>query len=191
MISYNFLDDWKHSMTFFRKKASSLFLFFMLLQISQTVSAAPKHMDDGWENYVNSRYQYQICYPSRLLKPQGEPDSGDGQQFLATDGGKLTVFARNNVVGLGNDNGQSETSLSKTVEDEISYMEGSKGKTTYKVIKKNWAVFSGYNQMLKEFYGKIIKREDQLFIFEIQYPRSEREKYNKIVSVIEKCFEVL
>ena len=191
MISYNFLDDWKHSMTFFRQKISSLFLFFMLLQISQTVSAAPKHMNDGWKNYVNTRYQYQICYPSRLLKPQGEPDSGDGQQFLATDGGKLTVFARNNVVGLGNDNGQSETSLSKTVEDEISYMEGSKGKTTYKVIKKNWAVFSGYDQISKEFYGKIIKREDQLFIFEIQYPRSERGKYNKIVSVIEKCFEVI
>lgn len=154
MISYSFLDDWKHSMTFFRQKTSSLFLFFMLLQISQTVSAAPKHMDDGWENYVNSRYQYQICYPSRLLKPQGEPDSGDGQQFLATDGGKLTVFARNNVVGLGNDNGQSETSLSKTVEDEISYMEGSKGKTTYKVIKKIGPFFLDMMKYQRNFMEK-------------------------------------
>jgi hypothetical protein len=108
---------------------------------------------------------------------------------LATDGGELTVFGRNNVIGLGNDEGQSRASLSETVDDEISYIKSSKGKMTYKVIRKNWAVFSGNDQVSKEFYGKIIKRDDQFIIFEINYPLSEREKYGNSINVIEKCFK--
>ncbi|MFT9014690.1 MAG: hypothetical protein ABF990_03000 [Acetobacter sp.] len=152
------------------------------------LSASSRLENDGWKIYANVRFQYQICYPSRRLKPQGESDNSDGQRFLASDGGELAVFGWNNISGFAHGKEELEASLSEAVEQAIPALKGSKGKVTYKVVKKNWAVFSGDDGQKKEFYVKIIKRDDQFISFEISYPRAKHSEYHKIVENIEQCF---
>jgi hypothetical protein len=166
-------------MKIFKQKTFFLFLGTLFLQMPDLASATSGQEDDGWEIYANARFQYQICYPSRLLKPQGEPDNGDGQQFLASDGGVLTVFGQYNALNA---------SFDEMAEQEGEYTKGEKGNITYKVLRKNWAVFSGYDGSSNEFYKKIIQQGDRFFVFEIKYPASKKEKYSAIIVRLVKCF---
>ncbi len=136
--------------------------------------------DDGWEIYSNARFQYQICYPSQLLKPQGEPDNGDGQKFLASDGGELTVFGGYNDV--------LHWTIEYTLKTYSADLVGQKGKITYQVIKNDWAVFSGDDGERTEFYGKIFIRNNKFYMFEITYKKEHKNKYSKIVEIISRCF---
>ncbi|MFT8782730.1 hypothetical protein [Acetobacter syzygii] len=173
---------------YFKQKTFLLPLCALFLHMPDLASASPRQENDGWEIYANVRFQYQICYPSRLLKPLGESDNSDGQRFLASDGGELAVFGWNNISGFAHGKDELEASLSEAVEQAISALKGSEGEVTYKVIKKKWAVFSGDDGQKKEFYAKIIQRDDQFISFEITYPSSRHVEYQKVVESIEKCF---
>ncbi|MDE7549052.1 hypothetical protein PY793_13845 [Acetobacter fabarum] len=168
------------NVTYFKQKTFLLPLCAVFLHIPDLASASPRQENDGWEIYANVRFQYQICYPSRLLKPQGESDNSDGQRFLASDGGDLTVFGGYNDV--------LHWTLEYTLKTYSADLVGQKGKITYQVIKKDWAVFSGDDGERTEFYGKIFIRNDQFYIFELTYKKEYKNKYSKIVERISKCF---
>ena len=53
----------------------------------------------SYSNYKNSKFDFSIQYPSDLLFPQGESDSGDGQSFLSKDS-KIRLTAWGNTVDL-------------------------------------------------------------------------------------------
>lgn len=164
----------------FKQKAFLLPLYVLFLHMPDLASASSRQENDGWEIYTNARFQYQICYPSRLLKPQGEPDNGDGQKFLASDGSELTVFGGYNDI--------LHWTLEYTLKAYSADLVGHNGKITYQVIKKDWAVFSGDDGEKTEFYGKIFIRNNQFYIFKLTYKKQYKNQYSKIVAIISKCF---
>ena len=50
------------------------------------VTAANGAAGEKWDFYGNARYGFSVCYPGSMLKPQGEPDNGDGNTFKSADG---------------------------------------------------------------------------------------------------------
>jgi len=133
---------------------------------------------NGWKLYDNFKYEYHICYPYKLLKSQGEPDAGDGQEFIARDGGKLVVFGSFNV---------EEQTLSQIVESYTADLV-KRGHVTYRVMRSDWAVISGDDGRDRFFYSKTIKRSDEIAIFQLTYPKGQASRYKAITARLTRCF---
>ena len=133
-----------------------------------------------WKTYTNVRFQYHICYPTDLMVPQGEPDNGDGQKFLAHDGAELIVYGSNNAM---------DQSLKKVLADTESNLAGPSGKVTYKKLKANWFVVSGQNGQTV-FYSKVLynNHDDQFKSFELTYDRAGSALYEPVIARLAKCF---
>lgn len=154
-----------------------LFLVVSLFLLAQSVLA-----DDVYHIYHNPRFDYSIAYPKDILYPQGESDNGDGQKFLSKDAdASLIVYGSNNA-------------LSQSLED--LYLEESRGGThekptkvvTYKVLKNNWFVVSGYKSG-KVFYQKTILNKNQFKFFYFEYPESKKKIYDPITKNIATSFK--
>src|SRR5206468_165682 len=89
---------------------------------------------NGWKLYDNFKYEYHLCYPYKLLKPQGEPLAGDGREFISRDGGKLVVFGSFNV---------EERTLDQIVKSYTADLIKTRGRVTYRIMHSDWAVVSG------------------------------------------------
>lgn len=126
-----------------------------------------------WQTYTNGRFGYQICYPSHLFTPQGEAGNGDGQHFLAKDGGDLLVYG---------------SFAPETLEEEISYIAEGKRNITYRTIHRDWAVLSGDIDEKSEFYAKIFWKKHQFSNFELRYPKAEKARYQQIIEHLVGCF---
>ena len=64
----------------------SLFTLFLLVQTAVGQS--------GYVTYYNSRFEYSIKYPVKVLVPQEEAENGDGRVFLAKGGAELRVWGQ-------------------------------------------------------------------------------------------------
>lgn len=134
-----------------------------------------------WSTYVNSKYQFQICYPNFMI-PQGEADNGDGQKFIAKDGGKLTVYGYYNVINDGD--------FLKTVKDSIQLTIGKNGHITYQTYHQSWVVISGINNKKDIFYYKFLsEKNDRILVLEFVYPHILATKYNEITKKLGSCFK--
>jgi hypothetical protein len=131
-----------------------------------------------WETYTNVRFEYAVCYPDRLLIPQGESDNGDGQKFLATDGGQLIVYGSNNAL---------DESLRERFAATGSRLAGASGKVSYKVLKPDWFVVSGQNGATV-FYAKTLYSRGQFKSFELTYSESAAAIYEPVVRHLAGCF---
>ncbi len=126
-----------------------------------------------YRTYTNARYNYSISYPSNLLIPQGEADNGDGQAFRSKDGAaEMRVYGSQNLGG-GLEEAYAEAQAGKTV--------------SYKIIKGNWFVVSGYNGG-KIFYQKTMLKGDVLKTFSIEYDESQKSIYDKVTTRIARSF---
>lgn len=153
-----------------------IFLSIILILWSPFVFSA-----DIYDTYFNQRYGYSIDYPKDLLFPQGESDNGDGQVFLSknTDA-KLLVYGSNNA-------------LEQSLED--IYREQSRGGmpdepqkvVTYRVLKNNWFVVSGYNAG-KIFYQKTLLHDKQFKTFIFEYDEKQKKIYDPINIRLAKSF---
>jgi len=122
-------------------------------------------------NYDNSKYNYSINYPEFLIG-EGEADAGDGQKFFSPDKSiKLIVWAQYDVLNEGLNGAMKYAKEKRTV--------------TYKVVKDNFFVLSGFegNDI---FYRKTILSKDKgtLLTFEFIYPKTKAETCNKDCSKI-------
>jgi hypothetical protein len=138
--------------------------------------------DDVYKTYHNLRFGYSISYPKDILYPQDESDNGDGQKFLSKDAdASLIVYGSHNVLG------QSLKDL---------YLEESRGGThenprkviTYRVLKNNWFVVSGYNSG-KVFCQKTILNNNQFKSFYFEYDESKKRIYDPITKHISSSFK--
>ncbi len=160
-----------------KKVAFALLIFIIGLSITVFAGDVNKYA-----NYHNQRFNYSIAYPKDILYPQGESDDGDGQKFLSKDAdASLIIYGSNNV-------------LNQSLQD--LYLEESRGGThdnpkkvvTYKVLKNNWFVISGYNSG-KIFYQKTILNKDQFKSFYFEYPASKKKIYDPITKHIASSFK--
>ena len=156
-----------------------LILLFLLLTVT-TVSAQRK-----FATYHNERFAYSIEYPSDLLKMQPPPENGDGREFDSRDGSvKLLVW--------GNYNASDQSWKQWYKSDLKDFLE----KPAYTVVKNHWYVISGLKND-KIFYQKTMRRTlrqklgniDVFYTFTIEYPESERSKFDPIVRHIAASFK--
>lgn len=134
-------------------------------------------------SYFNDRFRYSVNYPTNLLYPQGESDNGDGQRFLSKDAkASLTVFGSYNALEETLDASFDEASRGGLSDEP-------KRVVTYKTLRDNWYVVSGYKDGAI-FYSKRFLVRDQFFGFDILYPEDQRDIWDKIAAQINASFKL-
>jgi hypothetical protein len=123
--------------------------------------------------YVNERYGFQMSYPAFLISAP-IPANGDGMRMYDKKGFVLVASGINN---------ESEI----TFQSELNSQWESIGKVTYGVRGNNWFAISGVKEnkiiFIKSYIG--IGSINHLYI---EYPKDQKDKYDKIVEAIAKSF---
>jgi hypothetical protein len=153
----------------------TLFILAGIIFSTFAVSAQSK-----FATYTNERFAFSIDYPEELLKMQPPPDNDDGRTFRSDDG---TV----EMLVWGQENAELKTLDERYARDLKGFTE----KPTYMVSKRDWYVISGIKDG-KIFYQKTMVRRrhgDVYFTLTIEYPESEKAKYDPIVKKISESFK--
>jgi hypothetical protein len=146
-------------------------IFFVLLLLSKLPICAQV----SYESYCNSRFAYCIDYPTALV-PQGEAGNGDGQRFISKDSKvSLAVW------------GQFDA-LSHGIKGQIK-MDSEDKKITYKVLKTNWFIISGYTKEGNIFYQKTMLIDDTFKTFVWEYPPAEKAVYDRVCARLVSSFK--
>lgn len=141
---------------------------------------AAKTSPTKWVTYGNTRYKFSVSYPSNLMTAQREADNGDGRAFVSHDGKtRMLAYGTNNVL--------DETLQARYKHDARGIEPGDK--VTYKVQKNNWYAVSGYRADLI-FYRKTFVNDGQFLTLDVTYPKSQRAKWDKIVTQIVQGFRL-
>ena len=131
--------------------------------------------DEYTERYRNARFGYTIDVPIDLFTPQGESANGDGQTYLGYGGETMLLVWASHLV----DNPTLE-------EAALSWTQGRD--VTYKRLKGDWFVMSGYGEG-KIFYQKTIIRNGVGYNFILSYPPNERHIYDPVCGQLVKSFK--
>jgi len=150
-----------------------VFLSPMPTLLGATILLATGALADGWRSYHNDRFGTTADIPA-AWKMQPPPENDDGRIFVSPDG-------RAEIVVNGSYAGVVEP-------DELGYrLEPSEGETiAYKQRKGDWAVVSGTKG------DRIFCRKTRLSCrgtiansLSIEYPASEKSRYDSIVTHVE------
>jgi hypothetical protein len=132
-----------------------------------------------YDTYSNARFKYTIAYPAGILIPQGEADNGDGQKFQSRDGSAVMIV-------YGRYATEDET-LEKAYRNALGGERGGSPRIVYKLIKRDFYVVSGAAGG-KIFYEKTFLKDGVFKTFRIEYPESEKSRYDSVVSQISRSF---
>ena len=144
--------------------------------------------DERWNTYGNARYGFSICYPPSL-KPQGEPDNGDGNTFKSADG-KVVVRAYANY-SIEPEGGPRALAEAFRMEAQEQARQGYK--LTYQVVKPTFYAYSGVAKEgtpnARVIYHKTFERaSDKLDVsFEAEYPESMKASMDPLVTRMSGC----
>jgi hypothetical protein len=144
-----------------------------------TISPVDRPTFSDYATYNNSTFNYSIEYPENILIPISESESPTGKRFSSSDGqSELTVM------GLFNRPGETaEESYQSTLSDYSK-----RGRVvTYKVLRENWYVISGFDGG-RVFYEKTIFNSGMIKLFRFEWPESQRSIYEQITNRISKTF---
>ncbi|WP_131782479.1 hypothetical protein [Legionella gresilensis] len=140
-----------------------------------------------YNTYANERFNYQISYPI-FLKPQGEPQNGDGQGFIGKNA-NLSVYGSlfPNIDSQKNKNNYD-------IQEEFNYeKKGIKQKgfiLDYWLLKKDFYVISGFNKTAIVYMKKIFAKPCGVHAyFWLYYPKEAQKKWTPIVTTISKSFQ--
>jgi hypothetical protein len=163
--------------TFFMKR---YFLFLCLSFFGfSTYNAFAENI---YKTYNNKRFEYSISYPKDILYPQGEAENGDGQKFLSKQGDTmLLVYGSHNIDEQTIKERYQQNSQSKPEENPSKIV-------TYRVLKENWFVVSGYVSGNLIFYQKTLLNNDQFKTFYFEYPETQKNLYDSIVKRLSTSF---
>lgn len=138
---------------------------------------------DSLKEYCNERYNFCISYLASFM-PQGESYNGDGQKFVSKDGkAVISAYGGLAIIDISDD---IEKVYNTAISDE---------KITYKVLKNNYFIISGYDENNNIFYRKTVSKtinyfdEENTNIYQtliITYPKSQIEKYKDYCNIISK-----
>jgi len=124
--------------------------------------------------YCNERYGFCVNYPSNLKKER-PPDNGDGQRFKDGKGFLMIVSGTNNAL---DDNLKTEMASQSKDFDKI----------TYQTYKNNWFVLSGYKGSNIVYLKTYVGRSSINHLY-IQFPSSQKNEYDNIVTIISRSFK--
>ena len=155
------------------------FTTVILLIAYYCIPANAQTKQTTYKTYYNPRFEYSISYPVGILYPQEIAANGDGRKFLSKDNQTVMLV-------YGQENVQRQT-LSQLYKEE-SREDSHTGKVvTYKMLKNNWFVVSGYEDG-RVFYQKTIYRNDEFLTSRIEYPEAQKEVFDSITATIAKSF---
>lgn len=155
---------------------------FIICQVLGVCLVADARLSqEKYSTYRNARFSYVISYPTGLLTPQGESDNGDGQKFLSRDGqAEMIVYGSENA---------SDQSLRDLYNSQLRG-EGDdqlKRQVTYKVLRGNWFVVSGYEGD-RVYYQKTIFSGGVFKTFRIEYDKSRADVFDKVTKKVAASF---
>ena len=141
--------------------------------ILTTVISCPGFSNPSWYRYCNERFGQCADIPPGF-RNLGEPANSDGLNFVASDGGMLTVSAIYNV-------------LNGTVSSELKSFIHYHGKPQYFAKGGNWFVVSGWNGG-SIYYAKVFVTANVISTIFLNYPSALKSKYDPIISRVSSSF---
>jgi hypothetical protein len=133
--------------------------------------------------YRNTRFGLTMIYPSSfVLDPGSIPENGDSARFWTADRQATAV-----VTGTTNRLGQSLTDLLREAQQDVT--ENGHGVITYRRIKGNWFVLSGF-MAGRIFYRRTLLSQEASVIGDlwIEFPRSMRPCFDDAVTMMSHSF---
>lgn len=147
--------------------------FFIALIVVVSNWNYSRALAQKYKTYDNSRYNFSIIYPSDI-DDMFESMSGDGCHFKYNDGFDMSVYGFEYIIIDNN-------KFFDVYHDRKKELK----KVTYKYIKKNKFVLSGYTPGGLVYYTKQIG----YLTLVIKYPKSLRHKFNKLTGKISRSFK--
>lgn len=178
IIYFLFLVSIIYSCNNSQKKAAQPSTTDSIEEQTDTISMADTTTTPQYDVYCNTRYNYCISYPSAILIPQGESDSGDGQIFLSDNGvNELRVYRDSRPIVM-----------EKRFDIEKAYIQdtdtqATKREITYRTLKNNYYVISGFSEG-KIFYQKTIYRDFELVTAILTYDKMDKHQYDTLIEPI-------
>ncbi|MER9138976.1 hypothetical protein NKI20_22390 [Mesorhizobium sp. M0830] len=124
---------------------------------------------------VKQRLRTLCTLPHEILNHrQPEPDNGDGQVWLSTDGASLICSGIRNI----DDETPKGFVAAEKASDEAGY------KVTYSKSGKDWAVLSGMKDGKIFYERRLFGRDGIIRTVWIDYPPALKSKYDSLVGAI-------
>jgi len=134
------------------------------------------HAEIPYKKYCNARFKFCVNYPVTFgMGPA--PVNNDGREFYDADGFFMIASGMYNV-------------LENSLKDEMKSQEEDFDTVTYRRMKNNWFVLSGYSGE-NILYIKTYIVEDTIYHLYIRYPTYLKKEYDEIVSDIAKSFRYI
>ena len=156
---------------------------FVLPGVSSALAAGCAAPED-WErrSYRNERFGFGFDYPSIFrLDPQSVPAKGDSARFWTEDHRATAV-----VNAAPNREGQTLRALLREAEGDV--VENARGEITYRRIRDNWFVISGY-MVGRIFYRRTLLAEDgTVATLWMEFPRDMRPCLDPAVTMMSLSF---
>jgi hypothetical protein len=162
-------------------RPSQMFGLPAILAIVLCVTVKPALADryvplgDGWQTYINERYDMRFDYPADVFTPEAAPANGDGQSFAGKEV-SLQIFAFHN----------HDQKTPATLKKQLAGKEGYE-KITYSPSGDTWLVMSGFRGS-RIFYEKYFFKAGVISAFGIEFPAGEKPRYAPIIERIEDSF---
>jgi len=125
----------------------------------------------AYKTYHNARFGYRIDYPADL-RPQPEPDNGDGRRFVSADGQTvLTAYASYNALdgGLATDRRIAQQSWREK-----------HATLTLDLLTRTGYVLSGQVKG-RIFYEKTVLKNNTLTTFTWEYPAAQKAAMDAVI----------
>jgi hypothetical protein len=164
------------------------------LALVSTAAVAPRHAAardsqpsrtanfTDWATIYNTRFGFQVAYPSAILLPVASPEGNDGRVLRSADG-----KARMIVATFDNTENLSLTAYRSFLLSDI--YNGTE--LDYQPLKPRWFVLSGvkgdqifYERVTFSCGGRLINS------WALTYPAAERKLYDRVVERIAKTYSV-
>lgn len=144
-------------------------LLLLLLVVLGGTAAAPP----AYKTYHNQRFGYRIDYPAEL-RPQPEPENGDGRRFVSADGlTTLTAYAGYNALDGGLAAARQIARQGWQEQRATLSLDQLTGKGTGYVLS---GTMKG-----SIFYQKTVLRDDVLTTFIWQYPAARKAAMDAVI----------
>ena len=133
-----------------------------------------------YNSYHNSRFEFCLEIPYQLFEAQRPPENGDGRRFLSHYGESLLLTYGGH-------------SLDMSLKEEMKFrldagdFRDRERTITYERIAEDFFILSGYVGD-KIFYRRTHLENKMFKTFYLEYPKTEKEKFNEIISHMVKTF---
>jgi hypothetical protein len=137
--------------------------------------------DIVYDTYHNVNYDYSIEYPKNILTPQEADPDGAGRTFTSKNA-DASLSLRANALNQPFEEIYNEACREELAQEPTRTI-------TYKVIKPNWFVISGYREGGMIYYKKTILNNGMLKTFIFMYQANKKATYDPITKHLVASFK--